>query len=244
MIVVDTFVMPLPLPLDIASLTMGLVNIASPSGGEGPIAESVDQALRTQPHLVVERLGSTVVARTALGRAERVLLVGHLDTVSGSADPVAFVEMGQLSGPGACDMKGGLAVMLKAAALGTYGRDATFVFYDGEEAAGPSGLDRLAQQRPDLLQADLAIVMEPTDALVEVTDVDHDAPAVAALLALVEPEPVRATGRSVAALLEQLDVPALTFGPGDPLLAHTQNEHVPTAQLAACEHVVRELLRA
>ena len=134
--------------------------------------------------------------------------------------------------------------MLKAATLGTYRRDATFVFYAGEEADGTTGLDLLALERPDLLQAELAIVMEPTDTRVEVADGDLDAPAVTELLALVDSEPVRATGRSAAAHLEQLGVPAVTFGPGDPLLAHTQHEHVPTAQLAACEHAVRELLRA
>jgi acetylornithine deacetylase/succinyl-diaminopimelate desuccinylase-like protein len=241
---VDTFVMPLPLPLDIASLTMCLVNIESPSGGEGPIADSVEQALRTQPHLAVERLGSTVVARTALGHAERVLLVGHLDTVPGADDPAAYVEMGKLFGLGACDMKGGLAVMLKAATLGTYRRDATVVFYAGEEAAGQTGLDLLARERPDLLQADLAIALEPTAARVEVADGDRSAPATAELLALVDSEPALATGRSTADRLEQLGVPAVTFGPGDPRLAHTQHEHVPTAELAACEHVVRELLRA
>jgi acetylornithine deacetylase/succinyl-diaminopimelate desuccinylase-like protein len=240
---VDTFVMPLPLPLDIASLTMGLVNIESPSGGEGPIADSVEQALRTQPHLTVERFGSTVVARTALGHAERVLFVGHLDTVPGG-DPAAYVEMGKLFGLGACDMKGGLAVMLKAATLGTCRRDATFVFHAGEETPGQTGLDLLAQERPDLLQADIAIDLEPTAARVEVADGDRSAPAIAELLALVDSEPALATGRSTADRLEQLGVPAVTFGPGDPRLAHTQHEHVPTAELAACEHVVRELLRA
>jgi acetylornithine deacetylase/succinyl-diaminopimelate desuccinylase-like protein len=224
---------------------MGLVNIGSISGGEGPLADSIDQALRTQPHLTVERFGTTVVAHTDLGRAERALLVGHLDTVPGIGAPAAYVEMGKLFGLGACDMKGGLAVMLKAATLGTYRRDATFVFYAGEEAAaGPTGLDRLAEQRPDLLQAELAIVMEPTGARVELADGEPDAPAVTELLALVDAEPVRAAGRSGAARLERLGVPALTFGPGDPGLAHTEHEHVPTAQLAACEHVVRELLRA
>ncbi|MET0820637.1 MAG: M20/M25/M40 family metallo-hydrolase [Aeromicrobium sp.] len=241
----DTFVMPLPLPLDIASLTMSLVNIGSACGEEGPIADSIEQALRTQPHLTVERFGSTVVARTALGHPERVLLMGHLDTVPGAGVPVAYVEMGRLFGLGACDMKGGLAVMLKAATLGTYGRDATFVFHDGgEAAAGLSGLERLAQQHPDLLQAGLAIVMEPTDARVEVSDGDLDAPVVAELLTLVDTEPVRATGRPGAARFDQLGVTALTFGPGDPGVARTPHEHVTTAQLAACEHVVRELLRA
>ncbi|MCW2781652.1 MAG: dapE [Marmoricola sp.] len=243
--VVENFVMPLPLPLDVASLTMSLVNIESVSHGEGPLADSIEQALRTQPHLGVERFGSTVVARTDLGHAERVLLVGHLDTVPGDANLLAYVEMGKLFGLGACDMKGGLAVMLKSAALQTYGRDVTFVFYDGEElAAEPSGVDRLAQQRPDLLHADLAVVMEPTDARVEITGGTPLALAAAAFLELVGTDPIPAPGRTGAARFEELGVPALTFGPGDPRLAHTRDEYVPTAQLTECEHVLRELLRA
>jgi succinyl-diaminopimelate desuccinylase len=160
--------MPLPLSLDVVSLTMALVNTPSVSHTEGPIADSVEAALGTLSHLQVERFGNTVVARTDLGHAERVVVAGHLDTVPENDNALAYVEMGKLFGLGACDMKGGLAVMLKAATLGTYGRDVTFVFYECEEVAGEhNGLRKLAEQRPDLLQADLAILMEPSNAGVE-----------------------------------------------------------------------------
>ena len=235
--------MPLPLALDVVSLTMGLVNIESVSGGEGPLADSVEQALRTQSHLVVERFGTTVVARTELGRTERVVVAGHLDTVAEDDNLLAYVEMGKLFGLGACDMKGGLAVMLKSAALPAYGRDATFVFYDGEESAAEhNGLARLARDRPELLRGDLAVVVEPTDTRVEVAGVARD--AVATFVDLVGTEPLLALGRTGALRFDELGVPALTFGPGDPQLAHTRDEHVPTAQLTECEHVLREWLRA
>jgi succinyl-diaminopimelate desuccinylase len=42
----------------------------------------------------------------------------------------------------------------------------------------------------------------------------------------------------------ELGIPAVAFGPGDPQLAHTREEYVPTAQLTECEHVLREWLRA
>ena len=44
----------------------------------------------------------------------------------------------------------------------------TYVFYDCEEVeARFNGLQRLADERPDLLEADLAILMEPSDAGIE-----------------------------------------------------------------------------
>jgi succinyl-diaminopimelate desuccinylase len=139
-------------------------------------------------------------------------------------------------------MKGGLAVMLKSAALRDYGRDATFVFYDGEETVEPDGLARLARDRPDLLQGDLAVVMEPTDARVEVAS--GTGGAAAAFVALVGAEPLPTPDRTTALRFTELGIPALTFGPGDPQLAHTRDEYVPTAQLTECEHVLREWLRA
>ncbi len=239
---VTDFVMPLPLPLDVVSLTMGLVNIGSVSGAEAALADSVEQALRTQPHLAVERLGDTVVARTDLGHPERVLLVGHLDTVPADGNELAYVEMGRLFGVGACDMKGGLAVALKSAALRSLGRDLTVVLYDGAELAdGDDGLARLARERPELLGADLAVVLEPTGARVE-SDRPED-PGVAAFAAGVGGEVRPATDRATVARLVGLGVPALAYGPGDPLLAHTRQEHVPTAQLTECEHVLREWVR-
>jgi acetylornithine deacetylase/succinyl-diaminopimelate desuccinylase-like protein len=248
---VDEFVMPLPVALDVVSLTMGLVNIESVSNREGPLADSVEQALRTQSHLTVERFGSTVVARTDLGHAERVVVAGHLDTVPEDGNLLAYVEMGKLFGLGACDMKGGLAVMLKSAALRGYGRDVTFVFYDGAEvAAEHNGLGRLARNRPDLLQGDLAIMMEPTNARVEIaggTGSVGGAPgdaAVAAFVELVGTVPLPALDRTEVLRFTELGIPALTFGPGDPQLAHTRDEYVPTAQLTECEHVLREWLRA
>ena len=30
-------------------------------------------------------------------------------------------------------------------------------------------------------------------------------------------------------------MPALNYGPGDPMLAHSRDEHVPVAQIAECE---------
>ena len=65
-------------------------------------------------------------------------------------------------------MKGGCAVALKLATLPAPNRDLTFLFYECEEVeAERNGLNLLAQSRPDLLEADFAILMEPSDGVVE-----------------------------------------------------------------------------
>src|ERR1700733_14318390 len=71
----------LDLHADGPALTAALVDIASVSGDEGPLADATERALRRLPHLEVTRHGNTLVARTGLGRQERVVLAGHLDTV-------------------------------------------------------------------------------------------------------------------------------------------------------------------
>jgi len=160
----------LDLDLDVVALTAALVDIESVSGNEQRIADGVEAALRTLPHLSVQRDGDAVVARTDLGRPERVVLAGHLDTVqvSGSRVPSAY-DGADLVGRGSCDMKGGVAVMLRlASGLPAPSRDVTYVFYDHEEVdASRNGLGRVAHNRPDLLAADFAVLLEPTAAEVE-----------------------------------------------------------------------------
>ncbi len=157
-------------PDGLLGLATALVGIPSVSHHEGPMADAVEAALGLCPWLTVERLGDNVVARTELGRSRRVLLAGHLDTVppaGGNDEP--RVEDGTLYGVGSTDMKGGLAVFLHLA--GTLDRppvDLTWCFYAGEEVAREhNGLLRLWAERPDLLAADVAVLGEPTDGVVE-----------------------------------------------------------------------------
>ncbi|MFE3288949.1 succinyl-diaminopimelate desuccinylase, partial [Streptomyces sp. NPDC059233] len=158
------------LRLDAAELTARLVDIPSVSGTEETLADAVEDALRALPHLVVDRYGNNVVARTMLGRAERVVLAGHLDTVPIAGNvPSRLDEHGVLWGCGTTDMKSGVAVQLRIAATVTEpNRDLTFVFYDQEESAPHlNGLGRLAEVHPALLAADFAILLEPSNAHVE-----------------------------------------------------------------------------
>ena len=159
----------LDLSADTVTLLEQLVNIESVSRNEGPIADAVEAALRPLRHLTVTRHGNTVVARTSLGLPERVVIAGHLDTVPVNANLPAVRDGDVLRGLGTCDMKGGDAVMLRlAASVPQPNRDLTFLFYEAEEIESEyNGLHLLSQSDPDLLRADFAILMEPSDAVIE-----------------------------------------------------------------------------
>jgi succinyl-diaminopimelate desuccinylase len=147
---------------------LALVEIDSVSGREARLAGVVESALRSNPLLEVERIGDNVVARTTGHHAARLLVAGHLDTVPG--DPsIARIEGDRLVGLGACDMKGSLAVMLELAVQpGHRPVEVTWVFYAREEVArNESGLLEIGELRPDLLQADAAVLAEPTGGVVE-----------------------------------------------------------------------------
>ena len=136
---------------DVVRLTADLCDIASESLQEAEIADAVEAVLRGAPHLDVVRDGHTLVARTSLGRDERVVIAGHLDTVPANDNFPSRLDGDLLWGLGTCDMKGGVAVALRlAAGLEAPNRDVTYVFYEGEEiAARFNGLGRLA--RPSVL---------------------------------------------------------------------------------------------
>ena len=352
--------MALDLGADVVALTTALVDTSSVSRDEQRIADDVETALRALPHLDVTRLGNSVVARTSRGAQERVVIAGHLDTVPLNDNLPARNDGTFLHGLGSCDMKGGVAVALRlAAGVPEPNRDVTYVFYEAEEIdAVHNGLRKIAEERPDLVEADFAILMEPSDAGVEAgcqgtlrvevvtrgerahsarawrgSNAIHRAADVLARLAAYQPRRpvidgleyheglnavlieggvatnvlpdecrvtvnfrfapdrseeealafvrdffdgfetvltdsspgalpgldrpaarafVEAVGGDVrpkfgwtdVARFSALGVPAVNYGPGDPMLAHKQEEHVPLAQLRSCEQTLRRWLGA
>ena len=153
----------------VAQLARQLIDIPSVSGDEKAIADAVEAALRTAPHLEVLRDGDAVMARTSLGRAKRVIVAGHLDTVPIKGNVPAREDDGLLIGRGSVDMKSGVAVALHlAVTLAEPAHDVTWIFYDHEEVESVlNGLGRLARNHPEWLEADLAILGEPTSGGVE-----------------------------------------------------------------------------
>jgi len=165
--------MPLDLTASSIELTRSICDIESVSDHEGKLADLIEEAVSALPHLTVSRHGDTIVARTELGRDQRVVIAGHIDTVPLNANlPTRFetidgVEV--LWGRGTVDMKAGVAVQLKLAAELTEPiADVTWIWYDHEEVSeAKNGLNRLSQSNPELLAGDFAILGEPTRSQIE-----------------------------------------------------------------------------
>jgi succinyl-diaminopimelate desuccinylase len=146
---------------DVAELTRELCDIESVSGNEKQIADAIETALKEFPHLSVTRDENAIVARTNLGRSQKVVIAGHIDTVPVAdnlpSKLMAFEREQVIWGRGSVDMKAGVAVMLKLAAeIKEPVLDVVWVFYDQEEIeASKNGLGRLVRNHPELFRETL-----------------------------------------------------------------------------------------
>lgn len=165
--------MVLDLTASSLDLTRAICDIPSVSGDEQTLADAIHDAISAYGHLEVIRHGNTIVARTNLGRPQRVAIAGHIDTVPINDNvPTRDIELdgvAYLWGRGTVDMKAGTAVQLKLAGeLTDPAVDITWMWYDNEEVeASKNGLALLAAVRPDLFEADFAILGEPSNGEVE-----------------------------------------------------------------------------
>ncbi|MBW9108153.1 succinyl-diaminopimelate desuccinylase [Microbacterium ureisolvens] len=163
----------LDLTLPSAELTRIICDIPSVSGDEKTLADAIFAEFSALDHLEVYRDGDTIVARTNLGRAQRVVIAGHIDTVPINGNvptkDISIDGAAYIWGRGTVDMKAGVAVQLKLAAELVDPRvDITWMWYDHEEVdADLNGLTRLARSRPDLFAGDFAILGEPSNGEVE-----------------------------------------------------------------------------
>ena len=160
----------LDLRADPIALTAALVDIPSVSRDEARIADAVESALREQTSgYEVIRSGNAVLARTNFGLPSRVVLAGHLDTVPIADNVPSWFDSDHLFGCGTSDMKSGDAVFLHlAATIAEPSHDITLIMYDCEEIeASANGLGRIERELPDWLQADVAILGEPSGGYIE-----------------------------------------------------------------------------
>jgi len=159
---------------DLLALTEELCSVPSVSGEERALADLVEARVRDRAGaLDITRIGENVVARTQRGAPTRILLGGHLDTVPPNDNAAPRVDGDVLHGLGSADMKGGLAVLLALAEALESSPDAarhdvTLAFYECEEVRDEfNGLGKVFAVRPEVLAADFAVLLEPTDGWVE-----------------------------------------------------------------------------
>ncbi|HRI67646.1 MAG TPA: succinyl-diaminopimelate desuccinylase [Polyangium sp.] len=146
-----------------------LCEIPSPTGEEAQLADALVHRLsRLNLAAPLRRYGDSLVVPVTRGTGgPRISLAGHLDVVRTTHDGPPRIDGDKLYGPGASDMKSGLALMLD---MLEHGRDelrhadVTMIFYAREE--GPfleNELGRVFEEDPEATSVDLAICMEPSD---------------------------------------------------------------------------------
>lgn len=153
----------------LAETLLWLCDIPSPTGEEGALCHAVAERLeRARLAAPPRRHGDSLVVPVTRGTGgPRIALAGHLDVVRTSHDGPPRIEGDRLYGPGASDMKSGLALMLdlvEGEPADVAGVDLTLVFYAREE--GPfldNELGLVLDREPELGATDLAICLEPSD---------------------------------------------------------------------------------
>lgn len=155
---------------ELGNLTLDLVNISSVSKDEKSIADSIEKALQEYSHLKITRVNNSLVAQTNFGNKQRVVIAGHIDTVPANNNFPGKMTNSEIIGLGSVDMKSGIAVALRLAAEITNSNfDITYLFYESEEIETKfNGLELITKQQKDLLNCDFAILMEPTNGILEV----------------------------------------------------------------------------
>lgn len=154
----------------LAETTLALVDVPSESRHEAAAAAFVEAAVPVGRLSLVHAADATLLYLTERrpGRP-LVLLAGHLDTVPAQGNLPGRIEGGAVHGLGASDMKGGLAVMVELARWleedgAPLAVDLGLLFFPREELPpDESALPGFLAAYPTVLDAELAIMLEPTD---------------------------------------------------------------------------------
>ncbi len=153
----------------LAARTLDLIDIASESRNEAEIAAYVEAAVGEPTW----RDGETLwYGGNGDGRPV-VVLAGHLDTVPAQGNIPGHTTETEVVGLGASDMKAGVAVMIELAQAwgdlrATQDVELTFLFFPREELpASESALPHFFESVPQVHDAELAILLEPTDCTIQ-----------------------------------------------------------------------------
>jgi succinyl-diaminopimelate desuccinylase len=142
--------------LDLAARTLELVDVPSESREEAAAMELVRSLL---PGGALYDDGEAIVWGDP---AAPVALAGHVDTVPAQDNIPGRIVNGAVHGLGASDMKGGVAVMLELARAGAPAR---YLFFTREEVPLDESPLPAVFASGVLAGAELAVVLEPTDAI-------------------------------------------------------------------------------
>ena len=157
----------------LAARTLELVDIPSESRHEAAIAAHVVSLVPGSFEPEYESDDAFVFVRPRREGRELVVLAGHYDTVPAQDNLPGRLEDGSVVGLGASDMKGGLAVLLELAReLEAQGVEpavdlALLLFGKEELPAEFSPLPHLFDTSRVVHEADLAILLEPTDGTIQ-----------------------------------------------------------------------------
>jgi succinyl-diaminopimelate desuccinylase len=157
----------------LAERTLELVNIPSESRHEAEIAAHVRSLVPPSFEVEYEAEDAFVWARPRRDGKPLVVLAGHYDTVPAQENVPGRIENGAVVGLGASDMKGGLAVLLELARTleGTevdVDVDLALLAFGKEELPAEfSPLPHLFDNSRVVHEAELAILLEPTDCTIQ-----------------------------------------------------------------------------
>ncbi|MDP8940070.1 MAG: succinyl-diaminopimelate desuccinylase [Actinomycetota bacterium] len=144
-------------------------------GDEKQLCDDLETRIAAAPGWWTERISNNLSIRRSEPdpARERVVFAGHLDTVPEPEGGIEVrVEGEYVYGRGASDMKAGDAVMLALLEEFEWERswaEPIFVFYEREEGPYPeNGLEAVFAGSPWVLDAELAMCLEPTAGALEV----------------------------------------------------------------------------
>jgi glutamate carboxypeptidase len=153
--------------VNINSGTMNLEGVREVGAVMRPELEALGFKVRWVPQDAVKRAGHLVAEHAGKGRGQRMLLIGHLDTVFEKDSPFQKYERrgDEIEGPGVNDMKGGLAIMVAALRAmknaGTLEPARIIIVLSGDEedAGSPHSVSR-ADMREAAKRSDVALEFE------------------------------------------------------------------------------------
>ncbi len=152
----------------VGQISADLISVHSVIRNEKALCDLIEETIKSYG-VSVERRGNSIVSRLDFGNDKTIALVGHIDTVPLTREGQTTPEFkdGWLWGLGACDMKSGLASILKilyeiknGTLLPT--KNIVLVFYEAEEGPLPNGINTLLEAKM-LENIDFAYILEPTE---------------------------------------------------------------------------------